>query len=215
MTEDSFEYQLTPIEEDRQEVVYDEPFVPGTVLVPVRCTTCHLLQYTRETNVGKWLVCPDCDRKNEIRAVAQTEKVVVELSEEGTFEMRPVAAKRVSAPKFNVDWRQVPDAVDVGAEAIPYQFKPDRSDDHLENLFDRMLKPAPTGSKRESVSPAPAENQRVSPPAPSGPVNAGPGTGLFVCLPGGLPAREQDCGGRQRKSLAGPKLLLSLSRPEQ
>lgn len=131
--------ELTPEVEEDFEIAPEEPFSEGMILVPVICGTCKLRMYASEKHIGKWLICPDCERKSLIRSVQAEATFKVEISKEGVLTLIKQEPPLRPVFKPNFDYRTVKGSIDEGAEKIPFINLSEEADDPLESFIDRLL----------------------------------------------------------------------------
>ncbi|MDO4587666.1 MAG: hypothetical protein Q4C95_10265 [Planctomycetia bacterium] len=141
MTEpwDNKHLELTPEVEEDFDIAPEESFSEGMILVPVICGTCKLRMYASEKHIGKWLICPDCERKSLIRSVQAEAKFKVELSKEGVLTLIKQEPPLRPVFKPDLDYRTVKGSIDEDAEKIPFINLSEEADDPLESFIDRLL----------------------------------------------------------------------------
>ncbi|MDD3587057.1 MAG: hypothetical protein PHQ75_07730 [Thermoguttaceae bacterium] len=153
---DNSDLQLTPETEEIIQIAVELPYHPGLVLIPVACDVCKLLMYAGEEQVGQWKICPDCGRKTLIRPVKPIEKVVVEFSPDGGYQIRKTAVTQSPAPRVVSDYRDIEGSVDYRACRMPNRVVPEQNVDPLEAAMDQVLsgKKDPTSPKQPPVTPS-------------------------------------------------------------
>ncbi len=132
--------QLVAQDEEVYEIVEEEEFEPDMILVPVRCSACNLLMYTSEKNIGKWMICPDCERKNEIRKPPDRFRYITEISKEGILEVKPITDPPTPKREKVTDYRTLETSVDYGKERLPVINLGEVIDDPLEKVLEGILK---------------------------------------------------------------------------
>lgn len=161
------DYELTPEEETPVKIAADFPYRPGLILVPVTCDICKLLMYATEEQIGQWKICPDCGRKKQICPVKAVEKVVVEFSPDGGYQMRKCELAPNPGSRIVSDYRAIEGSVDYKADRMPNMIVPEEDIDPLEAAMDKFL----TMSKRPTVvmkrPDKPSSIYPVSPPSRS------------------------------------------------
>ncbi|MDO5566819.1 MAG: hypothetical protein Q4G59_09200, partial [Planctomycetia bacterium] len=136
---DNHDLELTPENEEIVQIAAELPYHPGMVLIPVACDICKLLMYAGEEQVGQWKICPDCGRKTLIRPVKQLDKVVVEFSPDGGYQIRKVATAQQPTSRVVSDYRNIEGSVDYRTDRMPNRVVPEQDVDPLEAVMDEAL----------------------------------------------------------------------------
>lgn len=141
------ELGLAPIEDEQEaEIAPELPYDPEFRLIPVICSACKSRLYARESQIGMLKVCPECDRKNPIKAVPEKFVLEVIIDENGAYVIRDPEVSGPPVFNVNVDYST---KNSVGhSSADPEIYGPELP--AMEKFLDGLLTDSKTAAQRKT-----------------------------------------------------------------